>query len=99
MCTCHSPRLPCEVRGRFFQESVLHLQFPSAPFQLPQPRAFRDLQRWLVILMCFTIGTNPISQAGLTDSQLTSDVSDRPRRLDHHPRSFFPKLGSELPIF
>src|SRR6266550_7693964 len=72
-----SPRLPCEVRGCFFQEGVLHLQLTVTAFQLPQPRPLRKLQRRLITGMLLAVRPHPAAKAGLIDSQVPAP----------HPRS------------
>jgi hypothetical protein len=71
--------LPGKVRRGFFQESVLHLQLAVHPLQLPEPGTLGKLQRRLVLRVPFPVRPHPVTQAGLTDTELSRDIRDRPR--------------------
>src|SRR5919112_3444212 len=87
-----------EVRGGFFKELVLHSQLARLTFQLPQPFPLIDTQGRLIPGVIPAISRDPIPQRPFTNPELTSDLSDRTRRLDHQLHGLFPKLGRELPL-
>ena len=68
--------LPREVRGCFFQEGVFHLQFSVLPLEFAQPGALGYLQRRLVFRVLFPVGSYPVTERGLADTQLAGDVCD-----------------------
>ena len=51
-----------KVRGGFFQEVVLHLQFPVFPLDLAQPRAVTRGKRRLLASMLTAVYANPVPQ-------------------------------------
>ena len=51
-----------EVRRGFFQEVVLHLQFPVFPLDLAQPRAVTRGKRRLLASMLTAVYANPVPQ-------------------------------------
>src|SRR3954454_5323641 len=79
-----------EVRGCFFQELVLHTQFPRLTFQFPQPGPLRDTQVRLVAGMLTPIGADPVTEGAFLNSKFTGNLSDRTRRLDHQLHGLFP---------
>src|SRR5580700_6815480 len=84
-----------EVRRGFFQEVVLHLQFPVFPFDLTQTRAVGHGKRRLLAGMLTTVNGDPIPESTLVDTELFRHPGNRTRRLDHHLHGFFPEFRRE----
>ena len=78
--------------GGVEQRLILQLQFP-------QPRPFRQFQRWLVRGMRLPVGPRPIPQAGFTQPQLAGHLGNSPRPVHNHPRRFFANLRRMLLLF
>src|SRR6266508_3281741 len=87
-----------KVRCGFFQELVLHRQFPRFAFKLPKPGPLTHAQRWLVTGMLTPISIDPVPQSALIDTELLGHLSDRTRCLDHQFHGLFPILGREVPL-
>src|SRR6266545_4431537 len=87
-----------KVRCGFFQELVLHPQFPRFAFKLPKPGPLTHAQRWLVTGMLTPISIDPVPQSALIDTELLGHLSDRTRCLDHQFHGLFPILGREVPL-
>ena len=85
-----------EVRRGFFQEVVLHLQFPGFPFELAQPRPLIHGQRRLFAGMLTAVSGYPVTEGTFVDTELLRHSGDRARRLDHHLHGFIPELGREV---
>lgn len=69
--------IPGEVRGSFFQELVLHAQFPRLAFELAEPFPFADVQRRLVTGMLAPIRGDPVPECAFSDTEFTSNRGDR----------------------
>ena len=57
-----------EVRRGFFQEVVLHLQFPVFPFDLTQTRAVGHGKRRFLAGVLTTVNRDPIPESTLVDT-------------------------------
>src|SRR5450755_1338821 len=84
-----------KVRCGFFQELVLHLQFPGFPLELAQSRALAHGWRRLFAGMLTAIGARPVTEGAFVDTELLSHSGNRARRLDHHLHSLIPEFGRE----
>ena len=58
-----------EVCRGFFQELVLHPQFPGFPLKLAQPRPLIHGQRRLLAGMLTAVGGHPITEGTFVDSE------------------------------
>jgi hypothetical protein len=87
-----------KVRRGFFQELVLHPQFPRLAFKLPKPGPLIHRQRHLLAGMLSPVGTNPVAKSARVNTELVGHLRDRTRRLDHHLHCLFPKLGREVSL-
>src|ERR1039457_769575 len=85
-----------KVRGGFFQEISLHLQFPGFPLELTKTRPLIQRQRRLLTGMLPPVSIHPVPQSALDNPQLPRHLRDRPRRLDHHLHSFLAELRREI---
>src|SRR6266566_5449462 len=81
--------LPGEEGRRFSQELGLHPQFADLLLELTEPGPLRKRQRRLVINVLGPIPVDPAPERPLIHVDLTSDLSDRTRCLDHHLHRFF----------
>ena len=59
-----------KVRCGFFQEVVLHFQFPVFPFDLAQPRAVTHGKRRFLAGMLTAVYANPVTQGTFVDTEL-----------------------------
>jgi len=84
-----------EVRRGFFQELVLHLQFPVFPLELAQPRPLGKGRRRLFAGMLTAVDAHPVTQSSFVNPELLGYSGDRTRRLDHHFHGFVFIFGRE----
>src|SRR6266566_5446016 len=89
--------LPGEEGRRFSQELGLHPQFADLLLELTEPGPLRKRQRRLVINVLGPIPVDPAPERPLIHVDLTSDLSDRTRCLDHHLHRFFLELWRKTP--
>jgi hypothetical protein len=85
--------IPGEVRRGFFQELVLHPQFPRFAFQLAKPFPFATGQRRLLAGMIPPMPRDPTTQSSFTDLEFASDFHDRTRIVDDEFHGLQPELG------
>jgi hypothetical protein len=87
--------IPCEVRGGFFQELVLHPEFPCLAFQLLESFPLGDRQRWFLASMLTPICGYPVTERAFSYSVFTGYRGDRPGSVDHLFHGRLPELGRE----
>src|SRR5262249_22743341 len=88
--------LPREVRGRFFQERVLHLELAVAAFQFPYPLAVRHIRWQRIRGMLAAVLLHPESEGGIVDPDFPGHLGYCPRRsgFDHYLGGLLLKLRS-----
>jgi hypothetical protein len=59
-----------KVRCGFFQELVLHLEFPGFPLKLAQPCPLAHGERRLLAGMVTAVYGNPVAQGAFIDAEL-----------------------------
>src|SRR5258708_24902215 len=79
----------------FFQELVLHLQFPGLPLELAQPRALANGKRRLFAGMLTAVDAHPVAEGAFVDTELLRHSGNRTRRLDHHLHGFILEFRGE----
>src|ERR1700750_909177 len=77
--------LPREVRCRFFQERILHLQLADAALQLPAPLIVWHIGRQRLPREFLPVCLNPEPERGIVDIEFPRHLGDRSRRrgVDH----------------
>jgi hypothetical protein len=69
--------IPGEVRSGFFQELVLHAEFPRLAFELSQALPFADVQRRFFAGVVAPVRGNPVTESTFADIDLTGNGGDR----------------------
>src|ERR1700734_3439348 len=87
--------IPGKVRCGFFQELILHPQFPCLPLKLAQARTLAHGKRRLLAGMLVAVAAYPATKSAFVDTELLSHAGDRTRRLDHHLHGLIPEFGRE----
>src|SRR5215468_6243162 len=88
---------PGRRRPPLFPELGFHPQLPDLLLQLPEPGPLRDRQRRLVASVLGLVLVHPVPECTLLHPNLTGDLGDRTRRLDHHLHRLVLELRSETP--
>src|ERR1700750_3284599 len=77
--------LPREVRCRFFQARILHLQLADAALQLPDPLIVWHIGRQRLPREFLPVCLNPEPERGIVDIEFPRHLGESPRRrgVDH----------------
>src|ERR1700677_2561627 len=84
--------LPREVRCRFFQERVLHLQLAVTAFQLKHFLGFRHSRRKRFSRCFLPVRCHPAAERRLIHTELARDLDDSQRIIDYPPDRLFLKF-------
>src|SRR3982074_131024 len=86
-----------KVRCGFFQELVLHTEFPSLAFKLAQSRPFVHGQRRLVAGVPTLVGVDPIAQSCFVYAEFLGDLGSWARCLKYRLHRLFLELRRKRP--